>query len=198
MATALLVPLTFFMPPVPAIAAIVTVTAMAVFSGDIPGALLRIPGTPASAAYTDEAYKMTLKGRAGEALGASLVFSAIGGLVGTFIMMAASPILADFALKFSTFEFFWMSALGLTCAALLGNDDGLKAAIAVIVGLLISTVGMENPAAYPRFTFGLIDLSSGLSMVPVMVGMFAVAEILRGVTDTDPAPKMVATKIGNI
>ena len=64
MATALLVPVTFFMPPVPAVAAIVTATAMAIFSGDIPGALLRIPGTPASAAYTDEAYAMTLKGQA--------------------------------------------------------------------------------------------------------------------------------------
>jgi TctA family transporter len=82
MATALLVPITFFMPPVPAIAAIVTATAMAIFSGDIPGALLRIPGTPASAAYTDEAYQMTLKGQAEIALGAGLVFSAIGGLFG--------------------------------------------------------------------------------------------------------------------
>ena len=73
MATALLVPVTFFMPPVPAVAAIVTATAMAIFSGDIPGALLRIPGTPASAAYTDEAYAMTLKGQAEIALGAGLV-----------------------------------------------------------------------------------------------------------------------------
>lgn len=198
MATALLVPLTFFMPPVPAIAAIVTATAMAVFSGDIPGALLRIPGTPASAAYTDEAYKLTLKGRAGEALGASLVFSVIGGLVGTFIMMAASPMLADVALRFSTYEFFWMSALGLTCAAMLGNEDGLKASIATIAGLLISTIGMENPAAYPRFTFGSIDLASGLNMVPVMVGMFAVAETLRGVTSMEQTPELVTTKIGNI
>ena len=74
MATALLVPITFFMPPVPAVAAIVTATAMAIFSGDIPGALLRIPGTPASAAYTDEAYQMTLKGQAEVALGAFWVF----------------------------------------------------------------------------------------------------------------------------
>ena len=70
MATALLVPITFFMPPVPAVAAIVTCTAMAIFAGDIPGALLRIPGTPASAAYTDEAYAMTRKGQAELALGA--------------------------------------------------------------------------------------------------------------------------------
>src|SRR3979411_591551 len=94
MATALLVPITFFMPPVPAVAAIVTATAMAIFSGDIPGALLRIPGTPASAAYTDEAYAMTKKGQAEVALGAGLVFSAIGGLFGTLVLMLSAPALA--------------------------------------------------------------------------------------------------------
>src|SRR5689334_2918701 len=82
MATALLVPVTFFMPPIPALAAIVTATAMAIFSGDPPGALVRIPGTPASAAYVEDAYRLTLKGRAEEVLGCGLVFSVIGGLFG--------------------------------------------------------------------------------------------------------------------
>src|SRR5216110_1839135 len=83
MATALLVPVTFFMPPVPAIASIVTATAMAIFAGDIPSCLLRMPGTPASAAYTVEAYALTKKGQGELALGAGLVFSVIGGLFGT-------------------------------------------------------------------------------------------------------------------
>lgn len=93
MATALLVPLTFFMPPLPAIAAIVTCSTMAIFSGDIPGCLLRMPGTPASAAYVDDAYQMTLQGRPEYALGIGLVFSAIGGMFGTIVMMLASPTL---------------------------------------------------------------------------------------------------------
>src|SRR6185437_14677389 len=104
MATALLVPVTFFMAPIPAIAAIVTATAMAIFSGDIPGCLLRMPGTPASAAYTDEAYAMTNKGQAELALGAGLVFSAIGGLFGTLVMVTSAPALAEIALQFSDFE----------------------------------------------------------------------------------------------
>src|SRR5690606_4766958 len=83
MAVALLVPVTFFMPPVPAIAAMVSATAMAIFAGDVPGALLRMPGTPASAAYCDEAYRLTRKGQAELVLGAGVVFSAIGGLFGT-------------------------------------------------------------------------------------------------------------------
>jgi putative tricarboxylic transport membrane protein len=101
MATALLVPVTFFMPPVPAVAAIVSCTAMAIFSGDIPGALLRMPGTPASAAYTDEAYAMTRKGQAELVLGAGLLFSAIGGLLGTVVLVTAAPALAEVALNFS-------------------------------------------------------------------------------------------------
>ena len=99
MATALLVPITFFMDPVPAIASIVTATGMAIFAGDIPGALLRMPGTPASAAYVEDAYALTRKGRSEEALGAALVFSAIGGIFGTIVLMTASPVLAEVALK---------------------------------------------------------------------------------------------------
>ena len=95
MATALLVPVTFFMPPVPAIAALVTATAMAIFSGDIPGALMRIPGTPASAAYTDESYMMTKNGEAETVLGADLVFSVIGGIFGTIVLVLAAPTLDE-------------------------------------------------------------------------------------------------------
>ncbi len=112
MAVALLVPVTFFMDPVPAIAMMVTSTAMAITSGDIPGCLLRIPGTPSSAAYTDEAYAMTRKGLANEALGASIVFSCIGGLFGTVVLITCAPMLAEFALNFSSYEFFLAGCAG--------------------------------------------------------------------------------------
>ena len=127
MATALLVPVTFFMPPIPAIAAIVTATAMAIFSGDVPGCLLRMPGTPASAAYTDEAYAMTRKGQAELALGAGLVFSAIGGLFGTLVLIVSAPTLAEFALRFSSFEYFWLVLLGLTCAIVITAERRSRA-----------------------------------------------------------------------
>src|SRR6266513_4404765 len=139
MATALLVPVTFFMAPVPAIAAIVTATAMAIFSGDIPGCLLRMPGTPASAAYTDEAYAMSRKGQAEVALGAGLVFSAIGGLFGTAVLVVAAPTLAEFALKFSSFEYFWLVLLGLTCAVFLTSEQPLKGFVSLFLGLLVAS-----------------------------------------------------------
>src|SRR6516165_8670199 len=126
MATALLVPVTFYLSPIAAIATIVAASSMAIFSGDIPGALLRIPGTPASAAYTDEAYAMTRKGQAELALGAGLVFSAVGGLFGTAVLMLSAPALAEVALKFSSFEYFWLVLLGLTCAVFISSDRPLK------------------------------------------------------------------------
>src|SRR5437868_8961308 len=107
MATALLVPVTFFMPPVPAIASIVTATAMAIFAGDIPNCFLRMPGTPASAAYTDEAYAMTKKGLGEIALGSGLVFSVIGGLFGSGVVIAGATALADAAPEVSSFAYFW-------------------------------------------------------------------------------------------
>ena len=198
MATALLVPVTFFIPPVPAVAAIVSCTAMAIFAGDIPGALLRIPGTPASAAYTDEAYAMTKKGQAEIALGAGLVFSAIGGLFGTAVLIAFAPVLAEVALKFSSFEYFWLVVLGLSGAVFIGASSKLKAVTSLMLGLLISAVGLDNPGAHPRFTFGNAELTGGVSLIPVMVGMFAVSEILRYVTSLHPTPPVAAEKIGNV
>jgi putative tricarboxylic transport membrane protein len=198
MATALLVPVTFFMPPVPAVAAIVTATAMAIFSGDIPGCLLRIPGTPASAAYTDEAYAMTLKGQAETALGAGLWFSAVGGLFGTLVMIFMAPSLAEVAIKFSSFEYFWLVVLGLASAVFIGASSVLKAVVSLLLGLLVASIGLENPAGHPRFTFGVNDLLSGVDLIPMMVGMFAVSEILRFMVDLDPPGMIIKNKLGNV
>jgi putative tricarboxylic transport membrane protein len=198
MATALLVPLTFFMPAVPAVAAIVTASAMAIFAGDIPGALLRIPGTPASAAYCDEAYAMTRKGQAELVLGAGLVFSVIGGLFGTIVLVTAAPMLADVALNFSSFEYFWLVLLGLTCAIFIASKNVLKAFVSLLIGLLISTIGMENPAAFPRFTFDDVNLMSGITLIPMMVGLFAVSEVLRYVTSIERPLHLVQEKFRGI
>jgi TctA family transporter len=198
MAVALLVPVTFFMPPVPAIAAMVTATAMAIFSGDIPGCLLRIPGTPASAAYTDESFAMTRNGQAEVALGAGLVFSAIGGLFGTLVLITAAPSLAEMALKFSSFEYFWLVLLGLTCAIFIASGNPLKGFVSLFLGLFIACVGMGNPSGYPRYTLGNNNLLGGISLVPVMVGMFAVSEVLRYAVTASQKMEIVQSKIGNV
>jgi TctA family transporter len=188
MATALLVPITFYLSPIAAVATIITSSAMAIFSGDIPGCLMRIPGTPASAAYTDEAYALTRKGEAELALGASLWFSAIGGIVGTIALMLLAPALAEVALSFSTFEYFWLSLLGLMCATLVARSSPIKAIAAALLGLLVACVGIENPGGVPRFTFGMTDLLGGIEALPALIGVFAVSEVMRAMASAPPPP----------
>ncbi|WP_366654866.1 tripartite tricarboxylate transporter permease [Fodinicurvata sp. EGI_FJ10296] len=196
MSVALLVPVTFFMEPVPAIAAIVTTTATAIFAGDIPGALLRIPGTPASAAYVDEAYKMTRRGEGGYALGAGLVTSVIGGIIGTIILMALSPQLARVAIQFSSVEYFWLACLGLTCAVLISGPSPVRGALSLLIGLFIATVGIDIAVGYPRFTFGSVELLDGISFIPAMIAMFAISEILRNALKGDPGKDVEPPRVG--
>ncbi|HRE20955.1 MAG TPA: tripartite tricarboxylate transporter permease [Rhabdaerophilum sp.] len=197
MATALLVPVTFYLSPIAAIATIITSSAMAIFSGDIPGCLMRIPGTPASAAYTDEAYRMTLKGQAETALGICLWFSALGGIVGTIALVLIAPALAEVALSFSTFEYFWLAILGLMCATLVARSSPVKALAAMLIGLLVSCIGIENPAGTPRFTFGLTDMLGGIDVIAALVGVFALAEVMRALVQKEP-PEIPERKLGSI
>jgi putative tricarboxylic transport membrane protein len=198
MATALLVPVTFFMDPVPAIAAIVTTVAMAIFAGDIPGALLRIPGTPASAAYCDEAYAMTTHGKAELALGTGLVCSAIGGLIGSLVLAVTARALAEVAIQFSSFEYFWLACLGLSCAVIISTGSTLKGFVSLLIGLFIATIGIDITAGHPRFTFGNVELMGGVSFIPAMIGMFAVSEVLRYVASTHERKPMAQQRIGNV
>jgi len=179
MATALLVPITFYMAPIPAIAAIISCTAMAITAGDLPGTLLRIPGTPASAAYVEDSYRMAQNGQAGMAIGIGVIGSVLGGLFGFVFLLFAAPALAKAALGFSSFEYFWLAVLGLSCAALISSGGLAKGALALLLGLFISQVGLDPLTATPRFTFGLTELFGGISFIPTMIGMFAVGEVMR-------------------
>lgn len=198
MATAMLVPLTFFMEPVAAVGAIVACSAMAIFAGDIPGALLRIPGTPASAAYAEETYQLTKKGQAELALGACVLFSAIGGLFGTLVLIFAAPALAEFAMGFSSQEYFWMALLGLTCAVFMGASNPSRGLLSLFLGLTIGSVGLNNPAGVPRLTFGSTDMLAGIDFIPVMIGIFAISEVLRTVLNGGGGWEQTPKAVGNI
>lgn len=198
MATALLIPFTFFLDPVPAIAAIVTTVATAIFAGDIPGALLRIPGTPASAAYCDESYAMTKKGLAERALGIALVTSVIGGLTGSIVLSMSAPVLAEFAIQFSSYEYFWLACLGLSCAVIISTGSTLKGFVSLFIGLFIATIGIDGTAGHPRFTFGSVELMGGVSFIPAMIGMFAISEVLRYVASNRTHIVVPQQKVGSV
>jgi putative tricarboxylic transport membrane protein len=198
MAVALLVPVTFYMDPVPAVAAMVTASAMAMFSGDIPSVLLRMPGTPASAAYTNDAFSLTKKGQAHVAMGICLLTSAIGGLFGAIVLATLAPPLAKVALRFSSYEYFWLCLLGLTTAAFMIATSRLKGAISLALGLFTATVGIDPVSGVPRFTFGSTAIIGGLSLVPIMIGLFAFAEIFRFYSRRNQQVKLEQNKIKDV
>ena len=179
MAVALMVPLTFFLSDVQAVSAIVTTVTCSIFAGDIPSTLVRIPGTPASAAYASDAYALTLRGLHAKALKVCLLFSILGGLFGTITLAVAAPQLAAFATQFTSYEYFWLYVLGLTCAAIVSDDSRLKGALALFIGLLLSTVGLGTDYSVPRLTFGFDQLITGINFIPAMIGLFGMSEVLR-------------------
>ncbi|MFV0332637.1 MAG: tripartite tricarboxylate transporter permease [Tropicimonas sp.] len=196
MATALLVPFSFYMDPIPAIAAIISCTTMAIIAGDIPGALMRIPGTPASAAYVDEAFAMTKAGRPARALGISICSSSVGGMIGFAALLFTAPLLGKVALQFSSFEYFWLALLGLSCAALISSGSRVKGTLSLLIGLFIALVGLDPLTASPRFSMGWTELMGGISFIPAMIGMFALSEILRH-NPARPEGRGARMRIGN-
>jgi len=198
MAAALLIPFTFFMDPVPALVSIVTMSAMAIFAGDIPAALVRIPGTPSSAAYTQDSFELTKQGKAELVLGVDVIFSAIGGLMGAVVLMSSAPLLAEVAMKFSSFEYFWLAALGLSATVMVSLGSQVKGALAMILGLFLSTIGVDITLGYPRFTFGSVELLNGVNFIPAMVGVFGVSEVLRNVLQGELAYPITRVKAGKI
>ena len=198
MAVALLVPVTFFMAPLPAIAAIVTASAMAIFAGDIPATLLRIPGTPSSAAYTDAAHKMTLQGKAEMVLGACLITSAAGGLIGALFLMFFAPVVARFAMNISSYEYFWLACMGLTSAAFIAPGSAVKGAISLLLGVMVAMVGVFPVSGQPRFTFGSTALYGGVGLVAALIGMFAIAEIIRYCLSQETVHQPIRTRVRNL
>jgi TctA family transporter len=112
--------------------------------------------------------------------------------------MLSAPALAEFALKFSSFEYFWLVLLGLTCAVFITSDRPLKGFVTLLLGLLVAQIGLGNPAAFPRFTLGNTELLGGVGLIPMMIGMFAISEIIRYAVDTNPALQIVDKPIGNV
>ena len=198
MATALLVPVTFFMDPVPALAAIVTMEAMAIFAGDIPGALVRIPGTPSSAAYEDESHALTLAGKAGFVLGTDVIVAAIGGLIGSIILIVLAPFLAEVAMQFTCYEYFWLACIGLSCSVLVSKGSLIKGLISLLIGLMMTTVGVSETFGFARFTFGSTDLMNGFNFIPAMIGMFGVSEVMRNVSTGDLSGTQCAVVLKNM
>ena len=177
-AMALLLPLTYDMQPLHAIVLLAATYVGAEYGGSIPAILIRTPGTNSAAATTIDGYAMHLQGRGGEALGLSLVAGMIGGLFGLILLVLLTEPLAKVALLFTPPAYFALGILGLSVIASLSEGALVKGLMAGILGLMISVVGTDPLSGVGRFTFRLPELIEGIPFIIVMVGVFAVTELM--------------------
>lgn len=175
---AVFLPFTFTLDPLPGLVLLLGIYNGACYAGSIPAILLRTPGTPASAATVLDGYPLSRKGKAGQALSVSLVASVVGGLVGTVLLIVSAPTVAEFALQFGPPEYFALAVLALTIIASLGEGALAKGIISAGIGVLIAMVGLDGISGAQRFTFGSPELSGGIELIPLLVGLFGAAEAL--------------------
>ncbi|PYZ95946.1 C4-dicarboxylate ABC transporter permease [Alteribacter lacisalsi] len=175
----ILLPISYGLGPIPAFILLTTIYAASVFSGLISAILFRTPGTPEAVATVLDGYPMTQKGLAGKALGIGIFSSAMGGIIGTLFLITLTPLLAAFALNFSSPEYFALAVLGLTVVVSLSGGKLILGFIGVAFGLFIASVGMDPLSGSQRFTFDSLYLVSGIDFIPVLIGLFAISEVMR-------------------
>ena len=179
MAVALGLTFTYTMQPIPAIVFLVAIYCSSITGGSITAILFKIPGVPSSAPTTFDGYPMAQRGEAGKALGVALFCSAIGGLFSAIIMFALSSPLSKAALAFSQGDLFAITFLGLSILSVLDMDHILTTIISGLLGLFLACIGQDPMAGVKRLTFGNRQLLSGIEMIPVLIGLFAVTEVLK-------------------
>ena len=179
LAVALLIPFTFDLSLVPALAMLIGVYCGAIYGGSVPAILFRTPGTPASAATVFDGYTLTQKGESQRALSAAAFFAMVGGLIGTLILIFLAPQIAGIALRFGPPEYCALALFGLSMIVAVSGQSLLKSGGVALFGLLIATVGMDPITGYPRFLFGSVSLMEGIPFIPALIGLFALAEVFR-------------------
>ena len=179
MAVALLLPFTITLEPVPAIAMMAALYCAGTFGGSITAILINAPGAPPAVATALDGYPMAARGEAGRALGIAAVSSICGGVFSLIIFLLAAPLLAKIATSFRPQEYFALTIFALSMLASISGKSSLRNLIAGAVGVLISTIGIHLTTAVERFTFGIPELTEGIQFIPVLIGLFAIGELLN-------------------
>jgi len=194
--TALLIPLTARLPPTGAIIMLTAIFYGTQYGGTITSILLNVPGEAASAITCIDGHKMALKGRAGAALSIAAIGSFIGGLFATIALVFLAGPLTKVALEFGPVEFFALMVLGISLLMGLAGKSMVKALMMGILGLILAMVGMDPVRGAPRFTFGRMELMDGLNFVPVIMGLFGLADILENAEES--LSSTVSAKVGSL
>jgi putative tricarboxylic transport membrane protein len=177
MGLAVLTPFTFWVKPDQAMAMLLGLLVSAIFSGGVPAILLNTPGTPASIAMTWDGHPLARQGRAGLALGLNAIGAFLGIFLSLVVLLIAALPLSRLALRFGPAEYFAVAVFGLSTIVGVSGGSMLKGLATGLIGLLLAVVGLDAITGYPRFTFGQPELLDGVSFIPVMVGLFGIAEV---------------------
>lgn len=190
MAVAIMLPLTFSLSPGVGLAVMIAVYIGGLSGGMVSAVLLGMPGTPSSIATTFEGYPMAQKGEAVKALGTCALASFAGGMISLLLLILFAPLISSVAIKLGPAEYFSLSVMALTLVIILSKGDMIKGMLAGLLGLLAGTVGFAPLDGTPRFTFGSIDMMAGLGIIPVMIGLFAISQVLREIYANSELPKI--------
>ncbi|HSE94562.1 MAG TPA: tripartite tricarboxylate transporter permease [Methylomirabilota bacterium] len=191
--TAILIPLTFKLDPTAAIIMLAAIYYGAMYGGTITSVLINVPGEAASVVTCLDGYQMAKQGRGGTALGIAAIGSFVGGVVASLALTAVALPLARFALRFGPPEFFALMAVGLSLVTGLAGRSLVAALLMTVFGLLLAMVGIDPVRGAPRFTFGVAELYDGVGFIPVVMGLFGIAEIL--LTAEAPYREVIQTKL---
>jgi TctA family transporter len=194
---AMLLPVTFTLPPVSALIMLAGIYYGAQYGGSTTAILVNLPGESASVVTALDGYKMARQGRAGPALGMAAIGSFFAGCVATVIIALFAPPLAEVALKFGPTEYFSLMVLGLIAATVLAHGSLIKAIAMVLLGLLLGLVGTDVNSGVARYSFGIAELSDGIGFVTVAMGMFGIAEIVANL-DHKEKRAIFTAKIGRL
>jgi putative tricarboxylic transport membrane protein len=193
-AMALLIPSTFYLDPATALIMLAGIFYGAMYGGSTTSILINVPGEEAAVVTAIDGYQMAKKGRAGAALAVAAVGSFVAGTLGVVALMFFAPPLADVALNFGPPEYCALMLVGLIGLSQLGEGSPLKSYLMVGFGLLLGTAGMEPITGIPRFTFGRVELSQGIELVPVAMGLYGMAEVLMIAERITGIPEMIKVK----
>ena len=187
MGIALITPITFWLPKADGFAMMMGLWNAAIFAGGIPAILINTPGTPASITQAFDGYALYKQGKGGLALGINTIFSFMGGIISIIMLILFAEPIAKFTIKFGSAEYFMIALFGLSMMVAVAGDDILKGLILGMVGILMSTIGIDPINGTMRFTFGSTSLSAGIDFIPVMIGLFGTAEVLYQIYDRNKA-----------
>ena len=196
MAVAILLPFTFGMSPTMGMVMLCAIYLASNYGGSITAVMINTPGTPSAVVTAFDGYPLAKNGRPGYGLGVSLVASVWGGFVGIIILILFSAPLAKVALKFWPAEYFSLALMGLSTVSSMAGKRWVESLIAVLLGLLLNTIGLDHVNGVNRFTFDILNLFDGFSFVPALIGLFALSEVFQNVEENDySAYKTVTDKV---